>query len=183
MAEANSLPSSPSADENQQENIKNEIVLKDSNSAVLKTRAEKVPAKEDATCLSGSPPFSTFSKEVYNQFISALKYGEPAYPTSKELRAMNFYSSKGTTHRRRFRKLLARFERHVVQGSLVFSPNLEEDVLVHKRTKKIVVPREIVDKVIRRAHLWGSNEPSESPDRKCVHYNVARTLTAVSNET
>ena len=180
MSEANSSANSPSYEENGQEKSKNGIVLKDSNTKVLKTQARKVPAKANATRLIGSPPFS---KEVYTHFVSSLKYGEPAYPTTKELRKLDFYSSSGTTHRKRFRKLLARFELHVVKGPLVFSSNLEEDVIVIKRTGKILVPREDVDNIIRRAHWWGSNEMSEElmDEKNRKHYNVGHTITIVSN--
>ena len=182
MAEANSLASCPSADEKRQENIKNEIVLKDSNNVVLKTRAGKGPAKVNATWeLGASPPFS-FSKEIYNHLISSLKYGEPALPSGKELRDLGFYTSKGTSHRKRYRSILTRFEHHVVDGTLVLSPNFQEDVLVHKRSGTLVVAKEDVDKIIRRAHLYGSNEVDESDmaDKQCLHYNVSRTVAVVS---
>jgi hypothetical protein len=184
MSEANSSAANPSSDEKQQENNKIELLrLKNSKNndsySLWKTPARKVPAKVNATRPYLSPPFS---KEIYNHFISSLKYGEPAYPTTKELRDLQFYSSKGTSHRKRFRRLLAGFEIHVVQGSLVFSPNLEEDVIVYKRTGKILVTKEVVDKIVRRAHLWGDNEANEEgmDERKCKHYNVGRTLTIVS---
>lgn len=180
MSEAQSLAQSGSPDENVQGNSQNETVLKDSNSEAPKKLPRKVPAKVNATRGTYlSPPFS---KEVYNYFVSSLKYGEPAYPLTKELRKAGFYSSKGTSHRKKFRRLLARFELHVVRGSLVYSPNLEEDVLVHKRTGKILVAKEDVETVILRAHLWGSNEANEEgmDERKCKHLTARQTMAVVS---
>ena len=180
MSEAQSLAKSGSPDENTQGNSQNETVLTHSNNEVAKILPRKVPAKVNATRGTYlSPPFP---KEVYNYFVSSLKYGEPAYPLTKELRKAGFYSSKGTSHRKKFRRLLGRFEVHVVQGSLVFSPNLEEDVLVHKRTGKILVAKEDVEEVILRAHLWGSNEVKEEPmdDKKCKHLTARQTMIVVS---
>ena len=182
MSDTISAASSSSCDEKRQENNKNEMVLKDSNKRLeteLKTQARKVPAKVNATRTYSTPPFS---KDIYDLFIGALKYGEPAYPTSRELRRLDFYTCKGTTHRKKFRIILTRFEVHAVPGSLVFSPNLEEEVLIYKRTWKVLVPRENVDKIIRRAHLWGSNETNEEDmdERMAMHYKVSYTLAVVS---
>ena len=179
MSESQSLPDSGSPVENKQGNSQNETVPKHSNNDGWKTLARKVPAKVKATRTYQSPPFS---KEVYNLFVSALKYGEPAYPLTKELRKAGFHTSKGTSHRKKFRRLLTRFELHVVQGALVFSPNLEEDVLVHKRTGKILVAKEDVETVILRAHLWGSNEVADErmDTKKCKHFTVRQTHAVVS---
>ncbi|XP_028392060.1 uncharacterized protein LOC114516708 [Dendronephthya gigantea] len=180
MTEANCSSPSPSTSENLQEKCQNETILKDSNKKICKKKTKKMPAKIEDTRYCGPP----FSKEVYNLFVSSIKYGEPAYPTTKELRKLDFFTTKGTRHRKRFKELLKRFELHIVQGSLVLSSNLEEDVLVVKRSGKIIIPKEDLEKIIRRAHLWGNNGANgENVDeRKCKHYNVGRTITVLGKD-
>lgn len=182
MYETVSTASGSSTEEHKAESSKNEVVLKGCAEKTLKNDALTPPARLIPARRMPRYNPAKLSKEIYDLFVSGLKYGEPAYPGTKELRNLGFQTSKGTSHRKRFRKLIHRFELDVVQGSLVYSPNLEEDVILYKRTGKIILHDENLEKVILRAHLWGNNFVNdENKDKaKPCHFDVGATLAEVS---
>ncbi|XP_046842889.1 uncharacterized protein LOC124436946 [Xenia sp. Carnegie-2017] len=125
--------------------------------------------------LQAPAPFST---ELYCMFVKAIKNGGASYPSSRQLINLKFWSGPGTSHRKRFRRVLPKLRLQRVEGSVVFSANLEEDVLVLEKSRKIILPNELVERAILRAHHYGNNTANEHlPQRTTsLHLGVLKTF-------
>lgn len=140
------------------------------------------PKSKLAARVKGTRNFpSQFSRAVYELFMSALKEGERSYPSSRQLREIGFANNCFTAPRQKFRQLLPRLSLGTVDGSLVFSDKPTQEVLISKRTRKIIVTVEDAEMVVKRAHLTGSNrQGGEIDETKRKHKSYSKTVKAVS---
>lgn len=147
---------------------------------------EKCTSGENQVPAKGTRSFSPpFPREVYNWFMSALKIGESSYPTSKELRKLGFLTPRCISPRQKFKVLLPRLDLETVDGSLVFSANPTQDVLVSKRTRKIIIPVEDAEKIVRRAHFFGANKKTSGiivGITKRNHCSYSKTLSVLAKD-
>lgn len=131
----------------------------------FKNMETKKPESKLPARIKGTRTFSApFSREVYGLFVSSLKNGEHSYPSSRHLRAIGFPNGPSVAPRQKFRQMLPRLDLATVDGPLMFSANHTEDALISKRTRKIIVPVEDAEMVVRRAHLTGRNRQGPQGD-------------------
>lgn len=169
--------------------VSTEETLAKSPEAEFKSSSENVnqPPGKKKKCgktLARSKPLQApapFSTDLYCMFVKAIKNGGASYPSSRQLINLKFWSGPGTSHRKRFRRVLPKLRLQRVEGSVVFSANLEEDVLVLEKSRKIILPDELVERAILRAHHYGNNTANEHlPQRtNSLHLGVLKTFQIV----
>lgn len=165
------------SDQTPEEDAINSDNLKDNHGEECASNENHVPARVKGTrCFS--PPFP---RVMYERFLNALKKGVIAYPSSKELRRLGFAKAPAISPRQKFKLVLTRLDLETVDGALVFGANPKQDVLVSKRSRKIILPVEDAEMAIKRAHSTGSNRASEEPSgaAKRKHLSVAKTISVV----
>ena len=162
-------------------NLMSELTPKqdeDSTGNLKNIEREKRSLRKSKRIRNFVPPFT---RAVYELFMSALKEGERSYPTSTQLRAIGFANNCFAAPREKFRQLLPRLSLGTVDGSLVFSDKPTQEVLISKRTRKIVVTVEDAKMVVKRAHLTGSNrQEGEIDETRRKHKSYAKTIRVVS---
>lgn len=150
----------------------------DSTGNLTDIKSVKQSSRKSTRLRNFLPPFT---RAVYELFMNALKEGEKSYPTSKQLREIGFAKNCFASPRQKFRQLLPRLSLGTVDGSLVFSDKPTQEVLISKRTRKIVVTVEEAKMVVKRAHLTGSNRrEGEIDETRQKHKTYAKTVKVVS---
>lgn len=164
-------------------NLMSELTPKqdeDSTGNLTDIKSVKQSSRKSTRLRNFLPPFT---RAVYELFMNALKEGEKSYPTSKQLREIGFAKNCFASPRQKFRQLLPRLSLGTVDGSLVFSDKPTQEVLISKRTRKIVVTVEEAKMVVKRAHLTGSNRrEGEIDETRQKHKTYAKTVKVLQED-
>lgn len=109
-------------------------------------------------------------KAIYDLFVIAVrakKQNQLQYPSGPELKSVGFPKPLGGhTRRERFKLWAERMD-------VAYNPEIKTEMLIHKRTGKIIIPLEEFENVIRAVH---ENNGEKHIDLKTTMNNVSITI-------